>query len=112
MKKSIKLFSVLLIALVLITGCGKKVDKTAEYQETMENYAVSYWTQFQKGIKGVNVYVVSLEELRRIAQNPKYTVDYDLTKLEDCKDDTVVNLTVNEDNTEILEKEAVMNCEK
>lgn len=110
MKKAIKFGAILIVSLLFVTACGKKVDEVAKYEDIMEEYAVNYYDEFQKGIKGMTVQIVYISDLK--AANEKRGKTYDLSKLSACKETSYAEFKVNEDNTGIVEKAFFMDCEK
>lgn len=94
-----------LIGLFLVSGC----DKTEDYQALMKEYGTDYYNTYMSNVKGLDIAEVTLGMLRDI--NDKGLKDYDLSKLEKCKDETMVKMTLTDDN-KIKKYEFELKCQK
>ncbi len=90
--KKIFVVSLCLISVFLISGC----NKTEKYQELMKKYGTDYYNTYMKNVKGLDVAEVTLGMMRDL--NEKKLENYDLKKLKNCKDETVVKMTLDKNN--------------
>lgn len=94
-----------LFGLVLVSGC----DKTEDYQALMKKYGTDYYNTYMSNVKGLDIAEVTLGMMRDL--NKKGLEKYDLSDLEKCKDETVVKMTLTEDN-KIKKYEYELKCQK
>ena len=89
--KKVFMFSFALCCLLLLAGCGEK--KNNSYDETMKEYATNYYNAELKGTEGMVTAKITVAQLRT-AKDLGY-VDYDMTKLSSCTEDSYVDLNIN-----------------
>ena len=56
--KKVLTISMVLCGLLMFTGCGEV--KTNKYEETMKEYAISYYNAHQKGTEGLTSTKISV----------------------------------------------------
>lgn len=99
--KKILIVTIAVLSLLAV-GCGKKAKKTEgpkknPQEEAMEKYAKDYYIRFMN--KYLTNPTVSLEQIKK-SKTDGYT-DYDLSKLEKCKDTSYTELKLEEGTNEI-----------
>lgn len=107
MKKAI-ILSIAILS-ILAVGCGKK-EKLSTYEETMKEYATDYYNSYLKDVNGIDIHQVYISHLEN-AVNIKGK-EYDMTKLEKCKKDSYVDITLKKDSKDIDKMEYHMSCEE
>ncbi len=110
-----KKFLIVTIAVLslLAVGCGKKTQKTtgpkkSPQEEAMEKYSKDYYIKFMN--KYLTNPTVSLEALKK-SKADGYT-DYDLSKLDKCKDTSYTELKLEEGTNEITGYVHHLDCGK
>ena len=91
--KKLLLTGVLVCAVFTLVGCGNGTKLTKE-EETMKEYATTFYNNHQKGDTGLTNPQVSIEQLK--SGNEFGGDNFDLSKLEKCKDTSYVELKINE----------------
>lgn len=107
MKKGLTI-SLVLCGLLMITGCGGEGTKTNKYEETMKEYAVSYYNAHLKGTEGLTSTNISIAQLKDAIT--KIGDNYDMNKLADCKDESYVELIINQTNNDVDSVNYHMQC--
>lgn len=109
-----KKFLIVTVAVLSLfaVGCGKKEDeknenKKPETEVVMEQYAKDYYIKFMN--KYLTNPTVTLEALRK-SKTDGYT-DYDLSKLDKCKDSSYTELELQEGTNEIIGYKHHLDCE-
>lgn len=105
--KKILVISLTLCGLFVFTGCG---DKEAKYEKTMREYATNYYNAVLKGTEGLTSYPVSVAKLKDAVA--KKIVNFDMSKLSKCTDESYVELIINQTNNEVDSVNFHMSCEK
>lgn len=105
--KKIFAVSLVLCGLFVFTGCG---DKKSDYENTMKEYATTFYNTVLKGTEGLTSYPVSVAKLKDAVE--KKRVNLDMSKLEKCTDDSYVELIINQTNNEVENVNFHMTCEK
>lgn len=105
MKKTIL---ILFISVLLLTGCSIDKNKNVKYEKIMEEYGMNYYDKFQKEIKGISKFKVSILELQEA--NRQERANYDLSKFGECKSDSLIEINVDETNGDVKSFEVKMNC--
>ena len=82
--------------------------KTSKYEETMKEYAVNYYNAHLKGTEGLTSTNISIAQLKDAIE--KIGDSYDMTKLEACKDDSYVELIINQTTNDVDSVNYHMNC--
>lgn len=98
--------SVVLCGLLMFVGCEE--TKTNKYEETMKEYAISYYNAHQKGTEGTTTVPVSIAKLKDAIEKVGDT--YDMSKLEACTDDSYVELIINPTTNDVDSVNYYMNC--
>lgn len=109
MKKGLTI-SLVLCGLLMFTGCGEEKTKTNKYEETMKEYAVSYYNAHLKGTEGLTSTKVSVAQLKDAIE--KVGDNYDMSKLSSCKDESYVELIINQTNNQVDNVNYHMQCGK
>lgn len=112
-----KLMILSLFLVIFLVGCGKEAEQT-KYEELMYAQAKQYYEKHGKPLyedsRGdsinieLNNYSVSIGKMKEVNA---YGGTYDLTGLEDCKDETQINLTIDQKTLEIQSYTFVNKCE-
>ncbi|MDD3392022.1 MAG: hypothetical protein PHE54_00515 [Bacilli bacterium] len=102
MKKVLAIIS--LGVVLLITGCG---DKTADYEAIMEEYGRDYFAKYMP-IVGFDEVEVTKDMLNTANESAGET--YDLSKLDNCSDDTKVIFTLDSESGEIKSASFDLDC--
>ena len=108
--KKMLIMSVAVLSLFAV-GCGKKnkeENKKSPQEIAMETYAKDYYLKYMN--KYLTDPTVSLETLRR-AKNEGYA-DYDLSKLEKCKDSSYSEIQLEAGTNEIIGYVHHLDCGK
>ncbi len=103
-KKSIYL---LLIAVLIVTGCSFGDKKMEKYQNVLEEYGRDYYEKYQKSIINIPSFEISIENLKNANEQGE---NYNLDKLSNCNDVSKVTFDVNEESREIEKVTFEMNC--
>ena len=98
----------LVLSLFVFTGCGEK-SKT-KYDKTMEEYATNYYNSLLKGTEGLTSTKITVAQLKEAFD--LQIVDYDMSKLSACTDESYVELTIDPSNNNISTIDYHMTCEK
>lgn len=106
--KKVLISAVLVCGLLMFTGCGE--EKTNKYEETMKEYAISYYNAHQKGTEGLTSTNVSIAKLKDAIA--KVGDNYDMSKLSACTDDSYVELIINQTTNDVDSVNYHMNCGK
>ena len=101
MKKSILILAICL----LLLGCGKNMN----YEDTMKEYATTFYNLHKKGQENLNSLKISIADLKEAIEVVKD--NYDMSKLEGCKDESYVELIVDKTTKEIKEIKYNLQCE-
>ena len=109
MKKGLTI-SLVLCGLLMFTGCGEEQNtpKTTKYEETMKEYAVSYYNAHLKGTEGLTSTKITIAQLKDAIA--KIGDNYDMSKLADCKDESYVELIINQTNNNVDSVNYNMQC--
>lgn len=91
------------LVLLMMTGCGKKVD----YEGIMEKYAKEYYNSYMKAVEGQDKNDVSIALLKVV--NEKVGDTYDLSKLKKCDDSSYTTVIVDK-NRNIKKYEHHLKC--
>ena len=94
-----------LATLIFLVGCNNQ----KKYEEAMKDYAISFYNAYQKGQEGLTNPTISIKQLK--AANEYENTNYDLSKLEKCKDESYIELIINQDTKEIMDIKYYMQCE-
>ena len=109
-----KLFtiSLVLVGLFAFTACGKNDGEKKEsvYESTMKEYAINYYNYALKGTEGLTEKDITVGKLRDAVN--KNVVNYDMSKLANCTDESYVKLIINQTNNDVDKVEFHMSCEK
>lgn len=105
MKKA--LMFLLVLGLFVCTGCGEK--KSNKYESTMKEYATDYYNMLLKGTEGLTSTKISLSQLKEAVD--LQIVDYDMSKLSKCKDESYVEITIDQSTNDIDDIKYYMSCE-
>ena len=103
--KKVGIIAVSLLTLLLISGC----DNTAGQKKLLKKYGTDYYNTYMSNVKGLDIAEVNLGMLRDL--NEKNIENYDLKKFKNCKDETVVKMTLSDDN-KIEKYEYELKCSK
>lgn len=99
--------SLVLCGLFVFTGCG---NKESQYEKTMKEYAVGYYNATLNPTEGLTTYSVSIERLKDAVE--RKIVNYDMSKLSNCTNDSYVELIINQNTNEVDSVNYHMSCEK
>ena len=110
MKKIIGIIVVIVIIVVVALGVffvynQKEANKSLENEITP--LAEDYFDKYMSTNESSNMYTVTLADLKEANENGE---SYDLSKLDGCKDDTSVTLTINYGTGKITKTEVELNC--
>lgn len=105
--KKIFAISLVMCGLFVFAGCEEKIS---EYEKTMKDYATSYYNNLQKGTEGLTTVKVTVGQLRKAVE--LNVVDYDMSKLTNCTDESYVELKINQTNNEVDSIDYHLQCEK
>lgn len=107
MKKGLTI-SLVICGLLMFTGCDENGTKTNKYEETMKEYAVSYYNAHQKGTEGLTSTKITVGQLKEAIE--KIGDNYDMTKLSSCTDSSYVELIINQTNNDVDSVNYFMEC--
>lgn len=94
------LLGITIISCLLLTGCDSEKARIEE----LDNFGQDYYEKHYSGVKGVNMFEIKLEGIRKAAIKNNYK----LNKLEKCDDETKVIYTIKKGK--IVDKEFVLKC--
>ncbi|HHW68948.1 MAG TPA: hypothetical protein GX747_01225 [Tenericutes bacterium] len=97
MKKLIGLF----ICIVVITGCGNKINK---YEKIMEEYSSKYYLEHMN--KNAEIFEITISLLKKAS----VTDGYDMSKLKKCEDSSLTKIYIDQTTKEILKYEHNLKC--
>lgn len=103
MKKNILVLA--LITCLLLVGCGNKVN----YEEVMKEYATTFYNLHKKGQENQKSLTVSIADLKEAIEI--VNDNYDMSRLESCKDESYVELLIDTDTKEVKEIKYYLQCE-
>lgn len=98
-----KKWTAVLIFIFLIVGC-----RGENYNKIMKEYASDYYETYMKNVKGQNTNIVSIKALKTVTRDG--SKNYDLSKLQKCKDSSYVSVIVNAKDRKIEKYEYHMEC--
>lgn len=104
MKKAL-IVTVLTCSLILIVGCGNQ----SKYEETMREYATTFYNNYQKGNEGLTNPTISIQQLKDA--NEQVQAGFDLTELEKCSDDSYVELVIDETTKDVQDVKFFLQCD-
>lgn len=107
--KKVLVLGVAVCAIFTLAGCGKDEKKLTKNEETMKQYATEFYNAHQKGDSGLTNPSVTIEQLK--SGNEFGGDNFDLSKLEKCKDTSKVELKIDETTREITDYVFSMECE-
>lgn len=99
-----KKIGIIICCILVLTGCGKQEK---EQKEQLLIAARQYYESYGKTYS-VDEYTVSLKQLKKAKEELKQ--DYDLSKVDDCKDDTSVTFTIK--NKKVAKEVIKLNCNR
>ena len=108
MKKILTISMVL--GLLVFAGCEGGKQQANKYEETMKEYAISYYNAHLKGTEGLTSTQITVGQLKDAIT--KIGDNYDMSKLESCTDDSYVELIINQTNNGVDSVNYHMNCNK
>ena len=94
-----------LVMLSFLVGCNSQ----KKYEEAMKEKAISFYNEYQKGQEGLTNPTISITQLKEA--NELKNANYDLSKLEKCKDESYIELIINQDTKEVTDVKYYMQCE-
>lgn len=94
-----------LVTLTLLVGCSNQ----KEYEKAMKENATLFYNEYQKGQQGLTNPTISIKQLKDA--NEYVDANYDLSKLEECKDESYVELIIDQDTKEVTGAKYYMQCE-
>lgn len=104
--KKVLTISFMVCALILVAGCG---NKTSKYEETMKEYATTFYNLHQKGDMSQTNPSVSIAQLKNAIE--VIGDEYDMSKLEKCKDESYVELIIDETTRDVKDVKYHLECE-
>lgn len=90
---------VLIVCLLMISGCG-----VSKQEKDFKKYALDYYENYMK-IIDMDSYQVTIAMLKN--SNKLKKTDYDLKNLEECDNDSYINITLQNDK---IEYEVKLKC--
>ena len=96
---------IFMFSLVLLVGC----DNQEKYEEAMSEYATTFYNDYQKGSIGLTNPTISITQLKEA--NEMVQANYDLSRLEGCKDQSYVELIIDEETQDVKEIKYFLQCE-
>lgn len=108
--KKVLTISFMVCALVLVAGCG---NKTSKYEETMKEYATTFYNLHQKGDVSQTNPTVSITQLKNVMEvlGTENGDNYDMSKLSKCKDESYVELIIDEATRDVKDVKYHLECE-
>ncbi len=103
-----KIFAVFLVSTLFLTGCTFNQNKNEKYEKVMEEYGMDYYEKYQKGIRGIDEFKITLADLKNA--NEQQVTNYDLEKINKCKDDSVIEIKVDDTDGSVKSFKITMNC--
>ncbi len=79
-----------LCCLFVVAGCEEKLNAN---EKTMKEYATNYYNSMLKGTEGLTTTNITVKQLRDARE--LNVVDYDMSKLASCTEESYVELTIN-----------------
>ena len=104
MKKTL-IITFLIGSLLFVGGCGSQ----SKYEETMREYATTFYNNYQKGSEGLTTPTISIQQLKDA--NEQVQAGFDLTSLEKCTDDSYVELVIDEATKDVQDVKFFLQCE-
>ena len=89
----------LLIPLLLLTGCSNK-------EKLFKQYAKTYYENHMKMVNNIDSVTITLEELK----NAQTEDEYDLSKLKKCKNNSKITFYLDKDTKNIKNEKIELNC--
>lgn len=90
---------ILIIPIIILTGCTKK-------EQTFEKYAREYYENYMKMVNNVDSVTITLEDLK----NAKDEDGYDLKTLEKCDGSSKITFNINKETKKIENKKIDIKC--
>lgn len=103
-----KKLSLLLVAIIslVVVGCGSE-EQAVDYEAEMKVLANQIFEDHFIKDNGVDIYQVDIEGVRNLGN---YGYEYELGNLENCTNESRVDLHINKDTFEVDEYEFFLNC--
>ena len=90
---------ILLIPLLILTGCSNK-------KEIFKENAKTYYENHMKMVNNIDSVTISLEDLK----NAETEDDYDLSKLKKCKTNSKITFYLDKETKNIKNEKIELNC--